>query len=231
MDGPGGIAVDAFADTFPDGAVVTIKPVTEAEFPSNSRRTRPIFSYTAGFTLDFGGATPKRYLNVSVPAGSGDKADDQWFISQIIKVDGSPCSTRSTRRNSSAGASRRRRHRARGARGGDVRRPQVGEDDGGRLWHRRDTADSRHVPRDRVAVARGRRQQRGRFDGGARGAYFDNTFNFCLPIMTSRITLTRNTVDILVPVDRIAPMSCRFRSAIPAPTATTAGDSRGTSST
>ena len=89
IDGPGGTAVDVFPGTFPDGAVVTVKPVPEAEFPfSLTADQAAIFSYAAGFTLDFGGASPTRYLNVSVPARPEDKPDDQWIIGQTVTVDG-----------------------------------------------------------------------------------------------------------------------------------------------
>lgn len=87
--GPEGTAVDVPAGAFAEGAVITVKPVHEADFPVQlSEADRVNFSYSGGFKLDFGGAVPARYVNVSVPAGAGDTAEDQWVVTQVTEVNG-----------------------------------------------------------------------------------------------------------------------------------------------
>ena len=206
MEGPNGIALDAIADTFPSGAIVTIKSVAEADFPATLTPEQAlVFNYTAGLTLDFGGATPQHYLNVSVPAGPADKVDDRWVVSQVIQVDGQPVmnavdtaklingrvATSSPPCPGVLAAGMYGIHKS-------AKMMAVVYGSGAM----QQTADIyRAIASQSLSVG-------GSSDGVSMampgGAYFDNTFNFCLPIMTSRITLTRNTVDILVPVDRIA---------------------------
>jgi PKD repeat protein len=89
ITGPGDTAVDISPGTFPDGAVITIKPVSESEFPVHlTAEQKTVLAYAGGVRLDFGGATPTKYVNVSVPAGPNDKPDDQWVVSAATEVNG-----------------------------------------------------------------------------------------------------------------------------------------------
>ncbi|MEO8678604.1 MAG: PKD domain-containing protein [Vicinamibacterales bacterium] len=91
VEGAGGTAADIAAGTFPDGAVVTIKPVTETAFPVQlSPENRAVFSFAGGFEIDFDGAIPTHYVNVSIPPAPGDTADDQWLVSQVVQINGQP---------------------------------------------------------------------------------------------------------------------------------------------
>src|SRR5262249_21460766 len=81
VEGPGGIAVDVPAGAFPNGAVVTLKPIAESDFPVQldqlGAQAKQLIAFSGGVSLDLGGQTPQHYLNVFVPAAAGDKADDQ----------------------------------------------------------------------------------------------------------------------------------------------------------
>jgi PKD repeat protein len=89
VDGPGGVAASIRPGTFPDGAIVTIKPIPEAAFPVQlTEEEKTVFSYAGGVQLDFGGQVPTQYVNVSVPAGPADKPGDQWIVSQIKDLAG-----------------------------------------------------------------------------------------------------------------------------------------------
>ena len=56
------------AAAFPQGAVVTIRPVPAADFPVPlTAEQQAVFAYSGGFRLDFGGAVPQHYVNVSIP--------------------------------------------------------------------------------------------------------------------------------------------------------------------
>ncbi|MCU1382349.1 MAG: Neogenin [Acidobacteria bacterium] len=89
VSGPGGTAVDISPGTFPDGAIVTINPVTEAEFPVQLTAAQKAFlSYAGGVRVDFGGVTPAKYVNVSIPAGPDDHPGEQWVVSAATEVNG-----------------------------------------------------------------------------------------------------------------------------------------------
>jgi len=47
-----------------------------------------VFAYSGGFRLDFGGAVPQHYVNVSDSARRGEHRDDQWIVSQVTQVNG-----------------------------------------------------------------------------------------------------------------------------------------------
>ena len=82
IDGPAGIGVDVQSGTFPDGAVVTVTPVSEAEFPVPllTDAQRQYFSFSGGLKLDYGGKKPQLYLNVSIPAGPNDNEANRWMV-------------------------------------------------------------------------------------------------------------------------------------------------------
>ena len=87
--GPNGIAVDVPAGAFPDGTVVTVNSVAEADFPmSLSADQRELLGFTAGLELDFAGATPPTYLDVSVPAGPNDRLSDRWVLVGVLEAAG-----------------------------------------------------------------------------------------------------------------------------------------------
>jgi hypothetical protein len=89
IEGPGGTVVDVPAGAFPAGTVVTVKPVSEAEFPVQlPPAAGELVSYAGGVEVDFGGETPAVYVNVSVPAGPDDVATDQWIVSLATEVNG-----------------------------------------------------------------------------------------------------------------------------------------------
>ncbi len=82
IDGPAGIGVDVQNGTFPDGAVVTVTPAAEADFPVPllTDEQRQYFSYSGGLKLDYGGKKPQLYLNVSIPAGPNDHEANRWMV-------------------------------------------------------------------------------------------------------------------------------------------------------
>ena len=91
IEGPAGTAVEVPADAFPDGAVITLKKIAEAQFPVQlDARGKEILAYSSGVQLDLGGKTPEKYLNVFVPATTADKATDQWLVSRVRDNNGVP---------------------------------------------------------------------------------------------------------------------------------------------
>ena len=89
LDGPSGIVVDVPAGAFPDGTLVTMRYVDEARFPIPlTAEQRELFAFTGGVALDFGGAVPSHYLNVSLPAAPGDKQTDRWVVGAVQEVNG-----------------------------------------------------------------------------------------------------------------------------------------------
>src|SRR5262249_36276860 len=89
VDGPAGTAVEISPGTFPDGAIVTIKAGGQSEFPiAPPAEQKPIPSSAGGVRLDFGGATPGKYVNVAIPAGADDKPGDQWVVSAATEING-----------------------------------------------------------------------------------------------------------------------------------------------
>ena len=79
--GPAGTAVDVPAGAFPAGAVVTLKPIAEADFPFHlSADQKTLFDYVGGIALDLGGQEPIGHLNLSLTAGPNDRVEDQWFV-------------------------------------------------------------------------------------------------------------------------------------------------------
>jgi hypothetical protein len=89
VDGPGGVSASVKPGTFPDGAIVTIKPVAEAAFPvAITPEQKQVFPYAGGVELDFGGQVPTQYVNVSVPAAASDRPGDQWIVNLVSEVNG-----------------------------------------------------------------------------------------------------------------------------------------------
>ena len=77
------------AGSLPDGSVVTINLVAEADFPVQLTDVqKDVFSFSGGLSIDFGGIRPAKYVNVSIPAGPNDTATDQWVVSQVAMVGG-----------------------------------------------------------------------------------------------------------------------------------------------
>jgi len=91
LRGPNGIEVDVPAGAFPAGAVVTVNYVDEAAFPVKlTPQQKTELQYTGGISLDFGGAEPAQYLNLSLPASATDTFDDRWVVTQVEMIDGLP---------------------------------------------------------------------------------------------------------------------------------------------
>ncbi len=86
VEGPQGLRATIKAGTFPDGAVVTLNRLEAAAIPVTFTPAQAeYFETVAGFAIDFGGATPQLYLDISIPAGPGDSATDQWLVGQVIE--------------------------------------------------------------------------------------------------------------------------------------------------
>ena len=89
VDGPGGVSASIRPDTFPDGAIVTIKAILESEFPvAMTPEQQEVFSYAGGVQLDFGGQVPTQYVNVSVPSTPDDRPDNQWVVGLVKELNG-----------------------------------------------------------------------------------------------------------------------------------------------
>ena len=89
INGPNGTAVDVPAGSLPPGTIVTIKAILENDFPVQlAEDQKQYFDYSGGVQVDFGGVTPSKYVNVSVPARAGDTPDDQWVVASVIDVAG-----------------------------------------------------------------------------------------------------------------------------------------------
>ncbi|HEX4913045.1 MAG TPA: PKD domain-containing protein, partial [Vicinamibacterales bacterium] len=89
LDGPDGIKVDVPDGAFAGGAVITMASVPEAAFPiplTPAQRTQ--FSFAGGVRLDFGGAQPSQYLNVSIPARGGETLETRWILAGVSEFAG-----------------------------------------------------------------------------------------------------------------------------------------------
>ncbi|MBL8142888.1 MAG: Ig-like domain-containing protein, partial [Acidobacteria bacterium] len=91
LRGPNGVEVDVPQGAFPDGAVVTVNYVDAAAFPVKlTPQQQADLQFTGGISLDFGGAEPLQYLNLSRPATAGDTFDDRWVVTRVVTIDGEP---------------------------------------------------------------------------------------------------------------------------------------------
>ncbi len=89
VEGPEGTRASIKPGTFPAGTVVTMKAVPVEDFPRQlSEAERVNFSLEKAISLDFAGATPEHYVDVSWPAGPEDKPTDQWVLTESIFVNG-----------------------------------------------------------------------------------------------------------------------------------------------
>ena len=87
--GPAGLQARVKPGTFPDGAVVTLRVVDEVAFPVQLSATDKLnFSFERGFEIDFGGATPQSYVDVSFEPRGGETADDRWIVTQVVDIEG-----------------------------------------------------------------------------------------------------------------------------------------------
>jgi PKD repeat protein len=87
--GPNGIAADIQPDTFPPGTVVTLTSISEANFPMQlSGESATVFPFAGGIEIDFGGAEPQKYINLSIPATVNDTVRDQWIVGQVVEIAG-----------------------------------------------------------------------------------------------------------------------------------------------
>ncbi|HEX7019740.1 MAG TPA: PKD domain-containing protein, partial [Gemmatimonadaceae bacterium] len=89
IDGPNGTAVQVPEGALPDGTIVTLQSILEAEFPVPLEDAqKQYFPYSGGVQVDFGGVTPAKYVNISIPAQPQDRPGDQWVVAQVIDVGG-----------------------------------------------------------------------------------------------------------------------------------------------
>ncbi len=85
--GPAGVGVNVPAGAFPQGAVLTLKSVSDAEFGVVLDDVqRQGFAYSGGLSLTIDGPDPKAYLNVSMPAPPNATKEDQWVLTQRIET-------------------------------------------------------------------------------------------------------------------------------------------------
>ena len=71
VEGPGGTRATIKPGTFPGGTVVTMKEVPVVQFPRQlTAAEQENFSFEKAISLDFDGATPQQYIDVSWPAGT-----------------------------------------------------------------------------------------------------------------------------------------------------------------
>ena len=83
VNGPDGVAAEVPNGAFPEGTIVTLKSVSEAQFPvALEPKHREHFSYSGGVSVDFGGQTPRQYVNVGIAKPEGVSARDQWMVVQ-----------------------------------------------------------------------------------------------------------------------------------------------------
>lgn len=89
VDGPGGLRATIKPGTFPAGAAVTLNAVSNEQIPITfTPQQAEVFEKQGGFSIDFGGATPAEYVDVSVPAGPNDSEADQWIVAEVVDLDG-----------------------------------------------------------------------------------------------------------------------------------------------
>ena len=89
VEGPGGVQVDVPDDTFAAGAVVTVASVpVESLAALLSAEDRQRFELQAALKVDFGGAEPSRYVNLSIPVRGDEPADSSWVVAQVLTIDG-----------------------------------------------------------------------------------------------------------------------------------------------
>ena len=75
--------------TFPDGAVVTINRVAPGDLPVQlTPEDRQYFTLDGGITLDFGGAQPQQYIDISMEPVGGETTATRWLVTQVIDLDG-----------------------------------------------------------------------------------------------------------------------------------------------
>ncbi|MEQ1870489.1 MAG: Ig-like domain-containing protein [Vicinamibacterales bacterium] len=89
ITGPNGTIVDVPAGALPDGTIVTVSYISEAAFPVKlTPAQKEFYAFAGGVGLDFNGATPSSYLNVSIPAAGGETRDDRWMVGQVVALAG-----------------------------------------------------------------------------------------------------------------------------------------------
>ncbi len=87
--GPNGIEADVPSGAFPDGAVVTLQYVPEGDFPMQlTAEQKTLFQFTGGIRVDFGGATPLHYIDLSLPAQGGETPEDRWVLGGVEIIAG-----------------------------------------------------------------------------------------------------------------------------------------------
>jgi PKD repeat protein len=91
VEGPGGVRADVKPGTFPDGAVVTLKAIEAADFPVQlGPEHAAAFTIDRGISVDFGGATPQQYVDLSIPPVGGETDDTRWVVVRAMDFDGQP---------------------------------------------------------------------------------------------------------------------------------------------
>ena len=81
VEGPGGLAAVIKPGAFPDGAVVTLNSVSQADYPVPlAGPDADFFAFERAFSIDFGGAQPQTYVDVSIPAPPDAGPRDRWIL-------------------------------------------------------------------------------------------------------------------------------------------------------
>ena len=85
VEGAGGTAVDIPAGAFPDGTLVKVSPISEADLPIPAPGTYP-FAGAVELTTD--GVRSRSALNLSVPAPADASPDDQVVVARYVTYAG-----------------------------------------------------------------------------------------------------------------------------------------------
>ena len=88
VEGPGGIALDIADGTFPTGTIVTVNRGLEPDLPTQlTDEEKQSFGVEGALSIDFGGAQPTKYVNVSLPSPGGP-GRSQWVVTRVTDIRG-----------------------------------------------------------------------------------------------------------------------------------------------
>ncbi len=88
VEGSGGVQADVPEGAFPDGAVVTVGEVPLPDPDSATDEDKVNYELRSALEVDFGGAVPAKYVNVSIPAAAAETADTVWLVAQVVDYRG-----------------------------------------------------------------------------------------------------------------------------------------------
>ncbi|MBL8139973.1 MAG: Ig-like domain-containing protein, partial [Acidobacteria bacterium] len=91
VSGPGGVQAKVKPGTFPQGAVVTLRHISPADFPiALTPEQAERFEFDDGVGIDFGGAVPAKYVDLSVAPRGGETPKQRWVLVQFAQDDEGP---------------------------------------------------------------------------------------------------------------------------------------------